>query len=624
MIQIYAPNNRNFETNGIILNPIKCELSMKLNGEWIIELENGLDNKFENIVCDSTLAVPTPFGKKELYVIKEVDKTDMGVSCVALPYFMNAKNEVFIYDKRPTDKNGQETLDTLLFDTEYSGHSNITTVNTAYYQSKNVIECLCGNDENSFLRRWGGELRYASKDIYINERLGADNGARVEFGFNLTSVKEHEDRRNVITRIIPVAYNGRMLPNEETVDSPIIDIYPKPYIRVIQYNDIRLIDDITDASEEDITICNTLDELYDALRSQATKEYENDIDKPTITYEVDMVDLASTLEYKAYKELVTVNLGDTVKVKHKRLNIETTARIIEQVYDCIQMKTTSLVIGDYISDYFDATSNVVQTVEKVIDTGKGTVMAEKIAGVVNLLNTSLTAQKNIAKRQDVRAILFEDLDDSSPTFGALSIGTVGIQITKVRNETNTSWDWTNSTAIDFQTIYANHILSGVLSDKLGNFYLDMDHGVLRMKNGVFTGTVESSTFYTTKSTTYAYTEEDVEIARELALSDDDPTTEQLAKYDLNLNGYIDSSDVLNIQYILNGKYGDTNGVATFEDLTAINLENSGRILLERKINGVSLAKTEFNGGSILKTGNAIYVNGEPVLTNISGTVARFG
>ena len=163
-----------------------------------------------------------------------------------------------------------------------------------------------------------------------------------------------------------------------------------------------------------------------------------------------MVDLAKTQEYAQFKDLVTVNLGDTVHVKHRRLGIETTARVIAMKYDCIAQKVTSLTIGDYAANYFDSNSDITSAANQVIDKSNNTLMANRIAGVLNLLNTSLRAQKDIAQRQDVRAILFEDLDTESPTFGALCLGTQGIQISKQRNETDTDWVW--GTAIDFESI----------------------------------------------------------------------------------------------------------------------------------------------------------------------------
>lgn len=488
MIQIYAPSNTNFSKNGTSLLPTSCMLSMQINGTWSVFIENALDDRFQNIVENAVLSAPTPYGQ-QLFRITQMDKSDTGVSATAVPIFLDAQNDTFIYDQRPTDKTGQQALDILMDGTKYTGHSDITTLNTAYYQMKNLIECLASDDENSFLNRWGGEIRFDDYDIYINERLGADNGARVEFGFNLSSIQESIDMSSVVTKIVPVAYNGYTLPDGETVNSPNIDKYPIHYIRTIHYDDIKLAEDATEG-EEDVTVCDTLDELYQALRTRAAAEYDSGIDIPSITYQVDMVDLAKTEEYAAFKDLVTVNLGDTAHVKHRRLDIETQARIVALEYDCIQQKVTSLTIGDSVKDYFDKTSDITNAAGQVIDTSTNTLMANRIAGVINLLNASLRAQKNVAQRQDVRAILFEDTDESSPTYGALCIGTQGIDISKKRNETDTDWVW--GTAINFESINANFIITGILTDKEGKFYLNLDTGELVMADGTFKGTLNTT------------------------------------------------------------------------------------------------------------------------------------
>lgn len=489
MIQIYAPSNTNFSKNGTSLLPTSCTLSIQANGTWSVFIENALDDRFQNIVENAVLSVPTPYGQ-QLFRITQMDKSDTGVSATAVPIFLDAQNDTFIYDQRPTDKTGQQALDILMNGTKYSGHSNITKLSTAYYQMKNLIECLASDDENSFLNRWGGEIRFDDYDIYINERLGADNGARVEFGFNLSSIQESIDMSSVVTSIVPVAYNGYTLPDGETVNSPNIDKYPIHYIRTIHYDDIKLAEDATEG-EEDVTVCNTLDELYQALRTRAAAEYDSGIDIPSITYQVDMVDLAKTEEYAAFKDLVTVNLGDTVHIKHRRLDIETQARIVALEYDCIQQKVTSLTIGDSVRNYFDKTSDIANAAGQVIDTSTNTLMANRIAGVINLLTTSLRAQKDVAQRQDVRAILFEDLDESSPTYGALCIGTQGIQIAKERNAEGTDWKW--GTAIDFQSVNADYIITGILTDRNGKFYFNLDTGELAMADGTFAGTINGST-----------------------------------------------------------------------------------------------------------------------------------
>lgn len=621
MIQIYSPDNTDYSKNGTVLLPISCELNIEINSTWSVELINPLDDRFKNIVENAVLSVPTPYGQN-LFRITQVDKTDTEITAIAVPVFLDAQNDTFIYDQRPTDKNGQEALDILMNGTKYKGHSDIDTINTAYYVMKNLIECIASDDENSFLNRWGGEIRFDDYDIYINERLGDDNGARVEFGFNLSSIQESIDMTNVATKIIPVAYNGYTLPNQETVNSPNnLNKYPIYYIRQIQYDDIKLAEDAMEDDEENgITVCDTLTELYQALRTRAAKEFDNGIDLPSITYQVDMVDLEKTLEYAEFKDLVKVNLGDTVHVRHRRLDIETEARIIALTYDCIKQKRISLTIGDFVSNYFDKNSDITSSASQVINTSNNTLLANKIAGVINLLNTSLRAQKDVAQKQDVRAILFEDLDPSSPTFGALCIGTQGIQISKERNETNTDWVW--GTAINFESIIADYIITGILSDRLGKNSWNLDTGVLTtndiiVNNGTFKGTITGSTITggningtningslisSTTQKTYVINSGDIEKIRQTILGNYTPTDEELSNWDIDNSGYISSRDYVLAQRIYNGEMS-----GTFTMTLTIGVVGGILTMKSTSTNGTVTFESTLNPGSLNVTN--IYATG---------------
>lgn len=493
MIQLYKSTNTDYEMNGdYTLSPLSCEFECNLNDTWILTIENPIDESMDDFTIGAVISVPTPYGDKQLFRIYDVTKDDDGISASALPIFMDSKNDCFLWDVRPTNATGQSALNAMLTNSKYSAVSNITKTSTAYYVQKNFIEALNGDDDNAFLKRWGGEIAYNNYQIIVNDKLGQDNGLRAEFGFNLMGVSEQVNTEEIVTRIIPKAYNGYILPNNETVNSPLINNYPLFYTKVIEYQDVKLAEDAQEDDEENgVVVCDTIEELYTALRDKANAEFDSGIDLPKITYNVDMVDLSKTDLYQNYEGLLTVNLGDTVHVKNRRLGIETSARVISLTYDCIFEKVESLTLGDYEANYFNNVSSITHSASQVINTSNNTLMADKIAGIINLLNTSLRAQKDIAQKQDVRAILFEDLDKSSPTFGALCIGTQGIQIAKKCNATDTDWQW--GTAIDFQSINADYIITGILTDKNGNFYLNMYTGELRMKDGTFIGNINGGT-----------------------------------------------------------------------------------------------------------------------------------
>lgn len=462
MIQLYKSTNTNYDMNGdYTLSPLSCEFECNLNDTWLLSIENPIDQSLDDFTIGAVIGAPTPYGDKQLFRIYDVTKDDNGIIASAFPIFLDARNDCFLWDVRPSNVTGQTALNQMITNKKYSARSNITKTSTAYYVQKNLIEALNGDDDNAFLKRWGGEIAYDNYKIIVNDRIGSDNGLKVEFGFNLLGVEEQINNEDIVTRIIPKAYNGYILPNNETVDSPLINNYPIVYTRVIEYQDIKLIDDAQeDDAENGITVCNTLEELYAALRTRANKEFENGIDLPQITYNVDMVDLSKTDLYKDYKDLLKVNLGDTVYVKHRKLGIEISARVISMAYDCITKKVESLVLGDYEANYFNSVSSITHSVSQIIDKSNNSVMANKIQGVINLLKTSLKAQKDASQLMDIRAILFEDLNTDSPLFGAMSLGTQGLQISKKRTDDGKDWIW--GTAINFESINADYILAGIL------------------------------------------------------------------------------------------------------------------------------------------------------------------
>lgn len=490
MIQIYKASNTAYEKNGdAILSPQKCEVDSKT---WELELVNPLDGWISLIQEGAVLKVPDFIGKEQLYRIYRKRKSDAGVTAYARPIFMDSADDHFIYDQRPTDVNGQAALNILTQGTKYKAVSNIAKKNTAYYVRKNLIEALLGTDENSFISRWGGEPVYDNYTIYLNERAGLDRGVSVEFGLNMRSVEEDVDMDNVITRIVPVSYNGYTLENNGHVDSPNINKYPKVYTREITYSDVKLQEDCG----EDETGFANLNALRTELIRRAKLDFENGADTPKITYSIDMADISNTNEYQGLKDLVNVSLGDTVKCRNRKLDIETTARVTNLVYDCILERSKSIVLGDNELNIFDRYTQVYDVVNSVIDPETNSLMAEKIKGIIDAMQTTFRYQQTVAKRQKVRAILFEDTDSSSPLYGATCIGSGGVEFANRRTPDGRDWDW--STAINANGILAPAVITGILSDKLGKTYWNLDTGELVTKNmkassAEFSGTIKSST-----------------------------------------------------------------------------------------------------------------------------------
>lgn len=465
MIQVYKASNTDFTMNGdLVIFPTSCEVEMNLNGEWELELEHPIDpdGNYKLLAEGNVLCVPTPVSKRQLFRIYSKKRTQKTVTVYARPIFYDSADEVFLLDTRPTSKTGQEALDILTKGTKYSGKSNIKTVTTAYYVNKNLMQALQDDDEdgNSFLARWGGEIIYDNYKVIINSRAGGDYGVRAEFGRNIDSIKETVDCDDIVTRIIPQAYNGYMLDGSKPwVDSPNINKYPIVYSKLVKFSDVKLAADAT-GDEEGFA---TLAELRAELKRRAKAEFDAGCDLPSCNYVIDMVDLSKMEEYKEYSMLEDVGLGDTIHCKYQPLDIETTARVIRIKYDCILEKNIEEELGDAEYDYFTeiktSTYNATNSLSNILNTD-GSIRGDVVSGFLNALNVTLTAQKNVAQKTDVRAILFEDLDEESDTYGALAIGTLGVQISTTRTADGKDWDWT--TAITATGIVANAIVTGTM------------------------------------------------------------------------------------------------------------------------------------------------------------------
>lgn len=478
MIQIYSPENKDYEHNGdMTLMPEEAEIHVILNGEWTATIEHPIDDegRWKYITDNAVVKMPS-FNGEQLFRIQNKEKSDSGVSAELTPIFLDAKEDCFLVDVRPTEKSGQEALDIMTAPNNvYTAKSDIKKTSTAYYQTKNLIEAINGNDDNAFTKRWGGEILYNNYEVIVNERVGADRGVHVVYGKNIVKdgFSETIDMTDVVTRIVPKAYNGYMIEGEAPwVDSPIINKYPTAHYGVITFDDVKM---RADASEDDeangVIVCDTQEQLEKALRDKCIEQFDVDVDKPSITIEVNMELLQNTELYDDVKELETVSLGDTVHCSHSKLGIVTDARVIELTWDAVRNKVTSVKLGDFQYNFLNNVSSVMNRVEQAIRED-GSVVGQRIQGIINGIQAQFRAQSSIAKKQDVRAILFEDLDPDSPTFGAMCLGTLGFEIAGERTADGRDWKW--STFGTGKGFYADFIVAGtMLADRIKGGTLEL-------------------------------------------------------------------------------------------------------------------------------------------------------
>ncbi len=471
MIQIYNIENTNFDQNGdMSLFPSSASVHAVLNGTWEVTLEHPKDSedRWKYIKEGAVVKMPS-FNGEQLFRITHKEKSDSGISADLQPIFMDAADDCFLLDVRPTDKTGQQALDIMTApNKKYTAETDITSTGTAYYQNKNLIEAINGDDENSFVKRWGGEIVYDNYKAIINRHAGSDRGVEILYGKNIAEngMKEEVDLRNVVTRIIPQAYNGYQIDGDAPwVDSPLIDKYPTVKYSTMKFEDVKM---RADAQEDDeskgVIICDTPAQLEAALIKRCQEQWEAGADKPQVTISVDMVMIEDTELYADVKGLVEVSLGDTVHCRNNNLDIVTDARVTELEWDCVNDRILSVSLGDYQFDYISNQVSINNRIECAIRED-GSVIGSQVQGILDAVKTQFHALRDVAQKQDVRAMLFEDLNPDSPTFGAMCLGSMGFEIASKRTSDGKGWIW--STFGTGQGFFADYIIAGtMLADRI--------------------------------------------------------------------------------------------------------------------------------------------------------------
>lgn len=340
MIWVYERDATEVTVRGLgIIRPYSCVVHEEKNGDYSVTMEI----EKEDTVCEleRVLYCPTPKHGYQNFRIYDIDEQALGLKTVLARHVFYDLQDNFLDDVRPTDDTGnaaiQKMLAAMQFKQNFVGTSNIETVNTAYWQMMNPIEALIGEQENSFINRWGGVLDRDNYSFAIN--VETEQTIDIIYGKNLEQFGLHADTTEIVTRIMPTGLKADgqtvlKLP-EKYVDSPNINEYVHPRIQRIHYSDIRVGENDGDYATEDAA--------FTALRDRAEAEFARGIDLPKVSGTVSIVDLAKTKEYKNAKGLEQIIPFSKIRIWIQGKTIE--AEMTEYDYDALAEQYIAIVVG---------------------------------------------------------------------------------------------------------------------------------------------------------------------------------------------------------------------------------------------------------------------------------------
>lgn len=308
-----------------------------LDAEFLVD-SGGLWNE---LVEESILKAKLDYGT-EIFVIKKVKKQSRYITVAAVQMTIHACNTLWLEDVRPTNTNGQGALSHMLTNAigkkkEIVLQSNISAINTAYYQRKRLQEALF-NTDNSFIDRWGGEVLRRGYTLSINDRIGMDRGVVIRRGKNLTGFEGTTDLDQLCTMAKGVGFDG--ITHEGYVMSPLAEQYDQYYPREFKYDYVKV------KSENDTEGFDTLEEAQAELIRKVKLEYsKNHVDELRAEYNLSFIPLSMTEEYK-HLASETIYLGDTVKIQETLLGIDLKVRVISRKYDVMKQKPLSMTLSN--------------------------------------------------------------------------------------------------------------------------------------------------------------------------------------------------------------------------------------------------------------------------------------
>ena len=373
MITVHDRTATTFTTTGLgvldreIINPIVTE---ELGGEFSLTFTYPADGPAaQHLVLENIVAAPVPgLEQRQGFRISEVVTTIEGLLEVTAFHVFYDLAANLIADTYVVNKTAKGALTQILGAANTKHGFTATSSDTVTRSSARLVRMpiaqalMDAGEDNTFAARWGGEITRDNWHIHHGPMRGANHGVVIRDRKNLTGFESAIDFSTVVTRILPVGYDGLLLP-ELYVDSPKLGDYVVPRIRVIRYGQVKAITDKDNPREGELP----LDQAHGELRRLAAAEFSaKHVDEPSASYKIRFTDLSQTREYADLARLETVEIGDTVTVRHTDLGIALTARVVAYEYNPLTLQYISVELGTVARKFTSVTRQVKTAISTAV------------------------------------------------------------------------------------------------------------------------------------------------------------------------------------------------------------------------------------------------------------------
>ncbi len=457
MIKVYEATEKIFANNGLkILKPRKAVIHKEDNGDYYLDLEDSILNlKFykEGYIA----RVKTPWGFQNFRMTNPKIK-NRKVSLRAWHVFYDAKQYV-ILDSNVVDKACIDALDHVNSATDkpspFTVVSDVTTVCSTRIVRKTLAEAV-----NTIREKCGGHLVRNNWSIEIRDKIGQDRGVTIAYAKNIKEIEAEEQWNEVVTKIYPVGYNGTMLP-ENFLEAKDVK-YDLPYTKIVEFTqDLEQDNYETEEAYEQALIAD--------LRRKAQAYLEE--------YKFVKVNYSTS----AHIPDKITDVGDVIRVKHPKCNIDILTEVISVEWDVIGENYKTIEFGNFRKNTLsNLQDNISNDVNEKIESSKSFLnkaLEKATAEIWGVLGNSYVIYEG-----DKILVVDKLPKEEAKNCMVITSGGIGFSKTGIKGPFNSAW--TIDGTLDMQYINVLHLTASLINGgtlKLGK--VDNSAGILELYDG---------------------------------------------------------------------------------------------------------------------------------------------
>lgn len=335
---LYEAFETEFKSNGVgrLIDAVECKVSEEINAEYELSMSYPISGAHYRDIKLGAYIYTKPYqgAQPQAFSIYKISRPLGGIVEINAEHISYRLSYIPVFPYTAATANlalsGLKTNAIekcpFVFSTDISDSKTFTC------SKPTSARKLLGKDEESILSTYGGELEFDIYNVKLLKARGEQTGRVLRYGKDIVDLKQEENIENMITGICPFyEKDGRIVTLAEKVIHASI-AQPFAYQRT-QVLDI--------SSEFDHTPSETEIRNY-------TVNYieENNVGIPSVSIDINFIDLAETEEYKYLINFENLKIGDIISVQFEKLGVDATAKIVSYEYDVLRERYISLTVGD--------------------------------------------------------------------------------------------------------------------------------------------------------------------------------------------------------------------------------------------------------------------------------------